>query len=74
MMNMYAIILKVSDKSLLVRDRRTKQEVVVHTCGECDFRAGDRVRILFNGAMTLSIPPQIGAIRIIKAPLTRRCI
>lgn len=67
-MTMCAEILEISDKRLLVRDSRTMQEVAVNTRCNCNFRVGDRVRIFYSGAMTMSIPPQISAIRITKVP------
>ena len=68
MMTMCAVILEISDDRLLVRDSRTRQEVVVNIPCSCNFSVGDRVRISFNGAMTMSIPPQISAERIRKLP------
>lgn len=68
MMTMCAVILEISDKRLLVRDSKTDQEIVVNTRCNCNFRVGDRIIIFHNGAMTMSIPPQISAIRIRKAP------
>lgn len=71
MMTMCAAVLEISDNRLLVRDSRTRQEIVVNTRCNCNFRVGDRVRILYSGAMTRSIPPQINAIRIGKSPFNR---
>jgi hypothetical protein len=68
MMTMCAVILEISDRQLLVRNSKTDQEVVVNTHCNCNFRVGDRVMIFYSGAMTMSIPPQISAIRIRKAP------
>ena len=68
MMTMCAVILEISDRRLLVRDSKTDQEIVVNTRCNCNFRVGDRIIIFYNGAMTMSIPPQINAIRIRKAP------
>ncbi len=68
MMTMCAVILEISDRRLLVRDSKTDQEIAVNTRCNCNFRVGDRVIIVYNGAMTRSIPPQISAIRIRKAP------
>lgn len=68
MMTMCAVILEISDMRLLVRDSKTDQEIAVNTRCNCNFRVGDRVIIVYNGAMTRSIPPQISAIRIRKAP------
>lgn len=71
MMTMCAAVLEISDNSLLVRDSRTRQEIVVNTRCNCNFHVGDRVRILYSGAMTRSIPPQINVIQISKAPFNR---
>lgn len=56
-----ATVLQVNSQNILVCDRRTNQEVLVHTENTCRFSVGDRVRIQFNGIMTMSIPPQISA-------------
>lgn len=72
-MLMFAVVREVRGTELLVRDLRTFQNVVVHTnCARCFF-AGDRVRILYNGVMTLSIPPQITAINIQRMSLCPHC-
>lgn len=68
MMTMCAVILEMRNRQLLVRDSKTDQEIIVNTRCNCDFRVGDRVLIFHRGAMTLSIPPQISAVRITKAP------
>lgn len=62
---MTATVLEVRQDNLLVRDRRTSQKVLVHTPHARRFCPGNIVRILFSGAMTMSIPPQITAIRIV---------
>lgn len=69
MMTMCAVILETGEGRLLVRDARTDQEIQVNTPCSCNFRVGDRVLIVHNGAMTMSIPPQISAVRIRKVPL-----
>lgn len=68
MMTMCAVILEIDGRRILVRDSKTDQEIVVNTRCNCNFRVGDRVIIFHSGAMTMSIPPQISAIRIRKAP------
>ena len=65
---MIATVLGCRNGSLIVRDHANSQIVVVHTPWACRFRIGDRVRIQFSGAMTLSIPPQITAINIMRIP------
>lgn len=56
-----ACILRVCPCDLLVCDLCTSQEVLVHTPQACCFRVGEKVCIEYSGAMTRSIPPQIGA-------------
>ena len=58
---MNACILRVCCCELLVCDLCTCQEVLVHTENACCFQVGQRVCIEYNGAMTMSIPPQISA-------------
>ena len=69
---MSARILDIEDDRLLVRDMRTRQEVAVNTDCTCGLEVGDRIIIFYNGAMTMSIPPQISAIRIRKASCNSR--
>lgn len=69
-MVMIATVLEVRPGNLLVRDRRTSQKVIVHTPLARRFRPGNIVRILYSGAMTMSIPSQITAIHI---ALIRTC-
>lgn len=64
-MTMYATIVSVEDGRLLVLDDKTEQEVIVKTRCQ-NFSEGDKVKIIYNGIMTLSLPPQISAGRIIK--------
>lgn len=70
-MLMCATILRVERDRLLVRDSSTNQAVVVNTSCVCNFRVNNRVGIIYNGIMTLSIPPQINAIRIFRMPFNR---
>lgn len=65
-MIMCADVIEVNNDSLLVRDIRTEQEVVVNTPCTCRLNAGDRVRIVYSGAMTNSLPPQISSRKIFK--------
>lgn len=67
-MVMLAMVLSVESGSLLVRDLNTNQEVRVNTNDARRFSQGDRIAILYSGAMTRSIPPQISAISIQKLP------
>lgn len=57
----FATVLEVNPDSLLVRDN-SGQEILVYTRNAQQFTPGDFVRIIYNGAMTLSLPPQISAI------------
>lgn len=56
-----ATVLETSRNNLLVRDAATGEEILVHTPNAQFFSPGDTVRIVFDGRMTLSIPPQITA-------------
>ena len=58
---MCAVVLCMQNSSLLVCDCSTQQKVLVHTDQACCFSVGDYVCIHYNGAMTMSIPPQISA-------------
>lgn len=66
-MTMNAMVQTVESGRLLVCDAETHQEVVVHTSCACRFRPGDSVCIVYDGTMTMSIPPQISAICIRRA-------
>ncbi len=68
---MCAVILEVNKDNLLVRDNATNQEVLVHMNCACNWHINERIIILYNGIMTMSIPPQISASRILKAPFHR---
>ena len=47
---------------MLVTDNANGQEVLVNTNNSTgNLMAGEQVRIVFNGVMTASIPPQISA-------------
>lgn len=65
---MQGIVIEVRRDHLLVRDVGRRQRVIVHTSKARQFRPGDRVWILYSGAMTMSIPPQITALKIIALP------
>lgn len=67
-MTMQAIVLAVQRDRLLVLDRENRQRVVVITREARRFRRGELVCILYGGAMTASIPPQITARRIRAIP------
>ncbi len=59
---MNATVLQVYGCELLVCDHSTSQEIIVHTTQASCFVVGENVSIWYNGAMTLSIPPQITAV------------
>lgn len=71
-MTIDATVLEVYNDRLLVRDLRNNQEIMVNFRDARRFSPGDIIRIIFNGQMTLSIPPQITAISIqrIQRPIT----
>ena len=71
-MVMIATVLSVQRSNLLVFDVSNRQQVQVNTNDAFRFRPGDLVRIRYNGAMTMSIPPQISAIRIMKISPSNR--
>ncbi len=63
-MLIYAEVLETGRNQILVRDCNTSQEVAVNLQNGCNFSVGDTVQIIYNGMMTMSIPPQISAGRI----------
>ena len=63
---MCAEVLEVGDGYLLVRNYSDNQEVIVRTPCFCRYSPNDSVRITYNGIMTLSLPPQINAMKIVK--------
>lgn len=67
-MVMTATVIQVDSGSLLVTDSSNGQEVRVIFRNARRFSPGDSVRITYNGAMTLSIPPQIAATSIQRIP------
>lgn len=58
---MKARVLRADRCELLVCDLCGCREVLVHTDHACCFRPGQCVCIEYDGAMTMSVPPQIGA-------------
>ena len=65
-MVMFATVLEVNCSNLLVKEFPNEQEVIVNTSWACRFNVGENVKIVYNGAMTASLPPQISARRIFK--------
>ena len=62
MVTMTATVVQAWGSQVLVRDNSNNQEVLVLTsCSTGNLTAGDQVRIVYNGVMTASIPPQINA-------------
>ena len=62
MVTMTATVLQAWGNQVLVRDNSNNQEVLVHTnYSTSNLSAGTQVRIVYNGVMTASIPPQINA-------------
>lgn len=58
---MVATILEVHCCDLLVCEKCTCQQVLVHTDDACCYRCGECICIHYSGMMTASIPPQITA-------------
>jgi len=67
-MTIDATVLEVYNDRLLVRDLSNNQEIMVYSRDARSFSPGNIIRIIFNGQMTLSIPPQITAISIQRIP------
>jgi len=63
-MQMIATVLEVNPRSLTVRNEETGEPVIVNFNNPRRFNVGDRIRITYNGIMTLSEPPQITATNI----------
>ena len=62
MVTMFATVVQAWGSQVLVRDQSNNQEVLVHTNhSTSNLAAGDVVRIVYNGVMTASIPPQINS-------------
>ena len=68
---MIATVLSMQRGNLLVFDFSNRQQVQVNTNDAFRFCPGDLVRIRYNGAMTMSIPPQISAISIVRISSSR---
>ena len=62
MVTMLATVVQAWGTQVLVTDNSNGQEVLVNTnYSTTNLRSGDQVRIVFDGIMTASIPPQIFA-------------
>ena len=66
LVTMHAVVTRVCPCHLIVCDCETDHEVHVHTDKARCFCPCDHVCIEYTGAMTMSIPPQITACRIVK--------
>ncbi len=59
---MTATVVQAWGTQVLVTDNANGQEVLVNTgYNTTNLAAGDQVRIVYNGVMTASLPPQISA-------------
>ena len=62
MVTMIATVVQAWGTQVLVTDNANGQEVLVNTRHSTgNLAAGDQVRIVYNGVMTASLPPQISA-------------
>lgn len=62
MVTMLATVVRAWGSQVLVTDNSNGQEVLVNTNNStCNLNEGDQVRIVYDGIMTASIPPQISA-------------
>ncbi len=62
MITMIATVVQAWGTQVLVTDNANGQQVLVNTnYSTGNLAAGDQVRIVYNGVMTASIPPQISA-------------
>ena len=62
MVTMIATVVRAWGSQVLVTDNANGQQVLVNTNhNTSNLNPGDQVRIVFNGVMTASLPPQISA-------------
>ena len=62
MVTMIATVVQAWGTQVLVTDNANVQEVLVNTNNSTgNLMAGEQVRIVFDGIMTASLPPQISA-------------
>ena len=62
MVTMLATVVRAWGSQVLVTDSANGQEVLVNTnYSTSNLSAGDQVRIVYDGVMTASLPPQISA-------------
>ena len=70
MVTMIATVVQAWGTQVLVTDNANRQQVLVNTnYSTGNLAAGDQVRIVYNGVMTASIPPQISAQSICVLPV-----
>lgn len=63
-MTMCAEVIGTDCGRLLVSELPSGEEVLVNANCICRFKKGDKIKIIYDGIMTRSIPPQISADRI----------
>lgn len=62
MVTLLGTVVRAWGSQVLVTDNSNGQEVLVNTNNSTsNLNAGDQVRIVYDGIMTASIPPQINA-------------
>ena len=62
MVTLLGTVVRAWGSQVLVTDNSNGQEVLVNTNNSTgNLMAGEQVRIVFNGVMTASLPPQISA-------------
>ena len=62
MVTLLGTVVRAWGSQVLVTDNSNGQEVLVNTNNSTsNLNAGDQVRIVYDGIMTASIPPQISA-------------
>lgn len=62
MVTLLGTVVRAWGSQVLVTDNSNEQEVLVNTNNSTsNLNAGDQVRIVYDGIMTASIPPQISA-------------
>ncbi|NBI67806.1 hypothetical protein D1646_13545 [Pseudoflavonifractor sp. 60] len=62
MVTMIATVVQAWGSQVLVNDHSNGQEVLVNTqYSTANLAAGDQVRIVYDGIMSASLPPQISA-------------
>lgn len=65
MEKMTGTITEITSCYILINEEMHGEVRINTKCG-CRFNVGDTIEVTHNGAMTMSIPPQISAIKICK--------